>query len=212
MIKNLMFDLGGVIMDIRRQTCVEAFRKLGMDEPDRFLGEYCQAGPFADIENGTSTPQQFRDEMRRIIGRDVSDRDIDEAFGRFLTGIPLQRLRELESLKKHFSLYLLSNTNPIMWADGIARNFAQDGHDADYYFKGIVRSYEAHVMKPDPEIFREAERRFDIKPAETIFLDDSEANCEAARKLGFNTVWVHPGQEFYQLLRQYPGLDIDGRK
>ncbi len=52
MIKNLMFDLGGVIMEIRRQNCVEAFKKLGMENPDDFLGEYRQSGPFADIESG----------------------------------------------------------------------------------------------------------------------------------------------------------------
>lgn len=208
MIKNLMFDLGGVIMDIRRQNCVEAFKRLGMADPDEFLGEYCQAGPFAAIENGSATPAEFRDAIRRIIPGDVSDSSIDEAFGRFLIGIPPHRLEELEELKKKFSLYLLSNTNPIMWADGIARNFRQLGHDVDYYFKGVIRSYEAKVMKPDPAIFIEAERRFGIKPEETIFLDDSEANCKAAEALGFKTIWVKPGAEFMSLLRHYPGLDI----
>lgn len=208
MIKNLMFDLGGVIMNIRRENCVDAFRTLGMENPDRFLGEYAQSGPFAAIEDGRSTPAEFRNEIRSIVGRDLTDKEIDDAFGRFLTGIPVYRLEELEKLKKRFNLYLLSNTNPIMWADGIARNFAQQGHNVDYYFKGVVKSYEAGVMKPDPEIFRIAERRFSIVPEETIFLDDSEANCKAAEKLGFKTIWVRPGTEFYQLLAQYPGLDI----
>lgn len=209
MIKNLMFDLGGVIMDIRRQNCVDAFKELGMEDPDRFLGEYAQSGPFADIENGTSTPEMFREAMRGLIGHEVTDGQIDEAFGKFLIGIPLHRLEELRQLKEKFSLYLLSNTNPIMWADGIARNFAQEGHDVGFYFKDGVRSYKAGVMKPDPEIFRIAGRQFGIKPEETIFLDDSEANCKAAEALGFKTIWVRPGTEFYQLLKEFPGLEIN---
>ena len=208
MIKNLMFDLGGVIMEIRRQNCVEAFKKLGMENPDDFLGEYRQSGPFADIESGAATPAQFRDEIRRLLPPGVTDSQIDEAFGKFLVGIPIHRLEELEELKKHFSLYMLSNTNPIMWADGIARNFRQQGHNVNHYFKGIVRSYEAKVMKPDAKIFLEAEHRFGIKPSETIFLDDSKTNCAAAEALGFKTIHVAPGTEFMELLRNYPGLDI----
>lgn len=207
MIRNLMFDLGGVIMNIRRQNCVEAFKKIGMANPDEFLGEYCQSGPFADIENGSATAQEFRDAIRSLLPAPVSDREINEAFGQFLIGIPPHRLEELQELKKRFSLYLLSNTNPIMWADGIDRNFRQLGHDVNYYFKGIIRSYEAKVMKPEPEIFLIAERRFNIKPEETIFLDDSEANCKAAEALGFKTIWVEPGTEFSDLIRNYPGIN-----
>lgn len=209
MIKNLMFDLGGVIMNIRRQNCVEAFKALGMADPDMFLGEYSQSGPFAAIENGSSTPERFRDDVRAIIGRDLSDAAIDEAFGRFLTGIPAERLDQLEKLRRHYKLYLLSNTNPIMWGQGIAREFAQRGHDADYYFDGIVKSYEARVMKPEPEIFRIAESEFGIRPEETIFLDDSAKNCEAARELGFGAICVEPGKEFHDLLRATPGIEVD---
>lgn len=210
MIKNLMFDLGGVIMDIRRENCVAAFKALGMENPDEFLGEYSQSGPFAAIENGQSTPEEFRDKIRQIIGNDrLSDSSIDEAFGRFLIGIPPRRLEQLRQLKQQFNLYLLSNTNPIMWADGIARNFAREGHDVDFYFRDNLRSYKAGVMKPDPEIFRMAARQFGIEPSETIFLDDSEKNCQAARELGFHAICVHPGSEFMDLLRNYPGLEID---
>lgn len=210
MIRNLMFDLGGVIMNIRREDCVEAFRRLGMADPDKFLGEYSQSGPFAAIENGSSTPERFRDEVRAIIGNpDLSDGDIDHAFGEFLKGIPSYRLEALRRLRKNYKLYMLSNTNPIMWADGIARNFRQEGKDVDYYFDGIERSYKAGCMKPDARIFRDAERRFGINPDETVFLDDSQANCDAAAALGFKTICVHPGSEFMDLLSRYPGVTID---
>ncbi len=202
MIRNLLFDLGGVIMDIRRENCVEAFRRLGMADADTWLGEYRQSGPFADIEDGSATVEMFHDSIRRIIGSDVSDNSIDEAFGKFLIGIPRYRLEELAVLHRRFGMYMLSNTNPIMWHDGIARNFAQEGHDVNYYFDGIVRSYEARAMKPDLKIFQEVIDRFGIRPQETLFLDDSLTNLEAAASMGFDTLHVPAGAEFYQLISE----------
>lgn len=208
MIKNLMFDLGGVIMEIRRENCVAAFRELGMKSPEDYLSDYCQSGPFEAVENGSATAPEFRDEIRRIIGRDVTDGQIDSAFNAFLIGIPVERLRALGKLAGQFNLYLLSNTNPIMWVQKIEPAFDGDGHSISYYFRGVLRSYEAKVMKPDAEIFRIAEKKFGIKPEETIFLDDSEKNCKAAEALGFKSIWVKPGSEFIDLLKKYPGLNI----
>lgn len=211
MIKNLLFDLGGVIMNIRRQNCVDAFVKLGLMEADSLLGEYSQAGVFAGIENGSLTPAEFHAEIRSRIGGDVSDEAIDHAFGCFLTGIPQHCLRELEALHGRYGIYMLSNTNPIMWADGIRRNFEADGHDVDYYFDGIVRSYKAHAMKPDERIFRAVIDRYGLDPHETLFLDDSQTNLDAAARLGFRTLLVPPGEEFYDLLSRYPGFEMPVR-
>lgn len=201
MIKNLLFDLGGVIMDIRRKNCVKAFERLGMADADSLLGEYSQAGVFAGIENGSLTPQQFHDEIRRIIGRPVTDAEIDTAFQKFLIGIPPRRLEELRQLHERFNLYMLSNTNPIMWAGEISRNFRQQGHDVNFYFDGIARSYEVGAMKPDPRIFQWVIDRFGIRPDETVFFDDSQTNVEAARALGFHAILVTPGSEFSDLLK-----------
>lgn len=197
MIKNLLFDLGGVIMDIRRQRCVEAFKALGMANPGDLLGEYVQKGPFKLIEEGAMTPEEWRVEMRRYLPRRVTDAEIDHAFCQFLVGIPAERLRRLEQLHKHYAIYMVSNTNPVMWRTRIAEEFRADGHDIDFYFDGIVTSFEAKVMKPDPAIFRLIVDRFGIDPAETLFFDDSAANCEVAASLGFLTSVVEPGTEFY---------------
>ena len=209
MIKNLLFDLGGVIMDIRRENCVKAFEALGMSDANDLLGEYSQAGVFAGIENGQLTVGEFHDEIRRIIGHpELTDEEIDGAFQKFLIGIPTHRLEELDRLHRQFSIYMLSNTNPIMWAGEIDRNFRRQGHDGHYYFDGIVRSYMAGAMKPDPKIFRAVISHLGIKPEETLFLDDSQRNLDAAAEFGFRTLLVKPGSEFYELLKQYPGLDI----
>lgn len=101
----------------------------------------------------------------------VSDAVIDAAFNRFLTGIPLERLRALERLHATHSIYMLSNTNAIMWHSRIAEEFRKDGHDMQWYFDGWVPSFEVHAYKPDPEIFRIARERFSLEPARTLFLD-----------------------------------------
>lgn len=201
MIRNLLFDLGGVIMDIRRERCIEAFRDLGMDDPGQFLGEYVQAGPFGALEAGGITPVQFRDELRRYLPDGTTDAQIDVAFERFLIGIPVHRLQALERLRGRYRLYLLSNTNEIMWNSMIAAEFRKEGREIAHYFDGTLTSFEARSMKPDAAIFRMAEQKFGIKPGETLFLDDSASNTEAAAALGFAVMTVPPGSEFMTLLK-----------
>ncbi len=202
MIRNLLFDLGGVVLDIKRQRCVDAFKRLGMERPEEFLGEYVQKGPFMMLESGLVSPAEFRDMLRPYISRPVSDQEIDDAFNAFLIGIPRERLRHLEALRKDFGIYLLSNTNPIMWESKIADCFRVDGREREDYFDGMVTSFEARVMKPDARIFEYAEQKLGIRPEETIFFDDSEANCRAAEALGFKTIHVPAGADFYTLLKE----------
>lgn len=200
MIKNLLFDLGGVIMDIRRLNCVASFERLGMKDADSFLGEYSQKGPFLQLEEGLINEAQFRDAVREYIDGEVTDEQIDKAFCDFLVGIPAYRLEQLRQLKKQYGIYMLSNTNPIMWHSRIAEEFRQEGMEREDYFDGIVTSFEARSIKPDAKIFHTVVETLGIKPEETLFLDDSQKNLDAASALGFHTLLVTPGSEFFELL------------
>lgn len=199
--KNLMFDLGGVIMQIERQRAVDALREIGLEDANEMLGEYGQKGIFLELELGNVTPAQWRDELRKHIKGEVTDKQIDDAFGKFLVGIPVERLRELEELHKEHKLYLLSNTNKVMWDGIILDEFRKDGHDISYYFDDVIPSFEVHCYKPDAEIFEKACEKFNIKPEDTIFFDDSLANVEAARKLGFGGVHVVDERPFKDYLK-----------
>lgn len=190
-IKNLLFDLGGVIMNIDRMQCVEAFKEAGMLHPEELLGDYGQKGPFLALERGEITPAEFRSEIRRYFVREVSDDAIDTAFCRFLTGIPVERLHALEELRgQGFRTYLLSNTNALMWEKYILPDFRKDGHDINYYFDGIITSFEVKAYKPEKQIFQAAIDILGIDPAETLFFDDSQANLNGAALLGFKTALV----------------------
>ena len=186
-IKNLLFDLGGVIMDIKRENCVRAFEALGMSGANELLGEYSQKGAFLLLEEGTITPEQFREEIRKNISGDVTDEDIDKAFCKFLLGIPPHRLGALEELRKHYKIYMLSNTNSIMVNSDIKHYFRVCGKELEDYFDGLVLSYEAKSIKPDLRIFEYAKSHLGIVPEETLFLDDSQKNL----LLLFRLHWFH---------------------
>ena len=199
--KNLMFDLGGVIMKIERRRAVEALEAIGLENANDMLGEYGQQGIFLELELGNVTPQQWRDELRKHIKGEVTDKQIDEAFERFLVGIPTARLRELEELHRDHRLYLLSNTNKVMWDGMITEEFRKDGHDMSYYFDDVIPSFEVHSYKPDAEIFEKACEKFGIRPEDTVFFDDSKANVEAAKALGFGGVHVEDERPFKEYLK-----------
>lgn len=202
-IRNLLFDLGGVVVDIRRRNCVDAFVRLGLPDAESYFGEYAQTGIFMALEDGSASTDEFHNVLRKAFPNPgvVSDNQIDEAFERFIVGIPEHRLRALEELRKRYGIYLLSNTNPVMWDGVLAREFAKrPPMRREDYFDGMVTSFEARSAKPDAGIFRYAISKLGIKPEETLFLDDSIANVEAARALGFQAVHVAPGTEFMDLL------------
>ncbi len=201
-VKNLLFDLGGVIMNIEKDRCVEAFKKIGLKNPDRFFGEYGQGGCFGQLESGQISAEEWRRQVRELIGSDtITDNEIDQAFMAFLIGIPRKRLEDLLDLKKKYGIYLLSNTNPVMWNSFIAEQFRQiPGLDIKDYFDGVVTSFEAKSLKPSPEIFEYTAKTLGIDPAETIFFDDSVENCRSAASLGWGTVHVVPGSEFIDIL------------
>lgn len=187
-------------MDIDRMNCVASFKRLGMADPEMFLGEYVQQGPFGDLESGRIDAPAFREEMRKYLPVGVSDEAIDSAFSDFLIGIPVRRLDALAELRKRYKVYILSNTNPIMWNGRIAGEFAKQGKDITAYTDGAITSFDVKCMKPDARIFMEALQKFGIKAQETVFLDDSKANTDAAARLGFETIHVAPGSEFMDLL------------
>lgn len=201
-IKNLLFDQGGVIVDIERDRCLEELRRLGMEAPERFVGLYKQDGPFFALENGDITLDEFHDALRPLMPSGVTNEQMDYAFSSFIVGIPLHRLQALRQLRKRYKTYILSNTNPLMFEGVIARNFAQEGLDVNAYFDGVTVSYLAHSNKPDRKIFDYAIATMGIVPEETLFFDDGQENLDTASRLGFKTALVEPGCEFIDIINQ----------
>ena len=175
-IKNLIFDFGGVLINLDRQRCVENFRKLGLEKVDELLGMYSQQGIFMQHEKGLITSAEFRNEIREQIGKIVTDARIDAAWNSFLGGIPTYKLDLLLKLREKYVVYLLSNTNEIHWKWSCKHAFHYKAFRVEDYFEKIFLSYEMKMAKPDEEIFRK-----------TFFIDDSAENCRVAETLGIST-------------------------
>lgn len=195
-IKTIIFDLGGVLMDLDKQRCIKAFEDLGFSDIHEYLGNYAQKGMFMDLEEGTISPQEFRDKIREHIGKEVTDDQIDKAFNSFLVGIPEYKLNLLDKLHKKYQIFMLSNTNPIMIESRISALFRIQGRDMSYYFDKLYLSYQVGATKPSPIIFEKIITDSGILPQESLFLDDSSRNIETARNLGFQTHLVTPQDNF----------------
>lgn len=193
MIKNIIFDLGGVVIDLDRRMAIDALDRLGIHDASSLLGEYAQKGPFLMLETGDITSSELYDILLPQCKPQTTCADIQDAFEQFLRQIPVERLRMLQDLRnKGYRVYVLSNTNPIMYNHWIDNAFRSDGKSINDYFDGIVLSYQERTCKPDPEIFKRVISRYNLKPEETLMLDDSQANVGAARSVGLHATKIEP--------------------
>ena len=184
-IENVIFDLGGVVIDLDRDRAVRALEELGLADADEMLGLYGQQEPFYGLETGERPAGEFFDIMRSRMKPGVTDKEISEAFNKFLVKLPGERLEMLRRMRMAgYRIFMLSNTNPIMFNSWIANAFRQEGGNVNDYFDGIVVSYEELMCKPNVAIFETLMRRYGLNPSATLMLDDSEKNCRAAADAG----------------------------
>ena len=200
-IKNLLIDFGGVLIDLNRQRCIDNFKQLGLENIDEYLNVYHQKGLFLDQEKGLITPAQFRDQIRELLGRTVSDEKIDAVWNSFLVGIPRHKLELLLKLRDHYVVYLLSNTNQIHWDWSCKNAFPYRTFRVDDYFEKKYLSFEMKMAKPDLNIFEAVLEDANILPEETFFIDDSEANCLTAQSLGITTYTPTEGEDWSHLFK-----------
>lgn len=203
-IKNLLIDLGGVLVNLNRERCVEQFRRLGFERIEELLDVSQPDSLIMRLETGRISPAHCRDELRRAASRPVSDADLDAAWNSFLADLPTAKLELLLRLRHHYAVYLLSNTNEIHWQWTCRELFPYKGFGVADYFQKAYLSYELGLAKPDPAIFRAVLEDARLRPEETLFLDDSAANCAAARTLGIATYTATPGEDWSHLFPSLP--------
>ncbi len=203
MIRNIIFDMGGVLLDLDRPRCIAAFERIGFPQANGMLSHYAQTGILGELEAGIATPAQFYDHVRRESGRNSSDEQIAAAFNAFVVGLPAYKLQMLRDLAPRFGIYLLSNTNAVMMPDIRERYFTQlPGLTFDDYFVRAFLSYEMGYIKPDPEIFRKMVHEAAFDPTECLFIDDGKANVEVAAGLGFHTYQPRPCEDFRSIFTE----------
>ncbi|MBA2421881.1 MAG: HAD family phosphatase [Chitinophagales bacterium] len=195
-IKSIIFDYGGVIIDVDYSRTHTAFERLGVSHFKEQYSQLRQQPLFDDFETGKTSEKTFRSELNKLFGTSFSDAQIDDAWNAMLLGIREDRITLLKDLYPQYDLFLLSNTNFIhlkFITKYLIRTYQRA--DLESYFKKVYYSFVIGVRKPHPDIFKRVINENNLSPSETLFIDDSLPNVEAAKALGFNAVLYKPADD-----------------
>lgn len=201
-IKNLIFDLGGILLNIDFQKSVDEFKKIGFEEFGNILDNYWLNDFFHEFEKGLITPEDFRAKIRSLSNAGVSDEDFDYAWNAMILDFPANRIETLKELSRDYRLFLLSNTNIIhyeLYNTDFATKFGNAG--LEDIFEKAYFSHQIKMRKPDLEIFEKVLRENNLEANETLFIDDFAENLSAARELGINTVKVLTNSDFMHVVK-----------
>ncbi len=199
-IKNIIFDLGGVILNIDPRIPEKRFRELGIENFASIYSHTIQIDLFDKLERGLIKPGAFRNEIRNFIPTEVSDRSIDDAWNSMLLDIPPGRIKVLEKLKLDHQIFLLSNTNKIHYDKYSSDIQKIHGYEnLEDIFKKVYVSFEVGLQKPAREIFEFVLNDSTLVPEETLFIDDTLKHIEGASKVGIRGFHLEKGMEITRI-------------
>lgn len=199
-LKNIIFDLGGVILDIDFERTQKAFVELGIGNIKELFGLGHAASFFKDHESGKISDEEFLDSIRKLAKNSLSDDDAQSAWNSLLIRFPAENIDLLKRLKAKYRLFLLSNTNAIhvaaftrLYKDSFRNGLFEDLFEKVYY------SHKVGLRKPDKEIYEHVIRDNGLVPGETLFIDDALVNVEAAIDAGLRAIHLRPGMALSHL-------------
>ena len=204
MIKNIIFDLGGVVMTLSHPGGVKRFKELGVADAEKQLDPYTQTGIFGDLEGGRISAEEFRLALSKMVGREVTFEECKYCWLGYRADLPKRNLDVLKKLRREgYRLILLSNTNPFMmdWAE--SGEFDGEGNSIHHYFDALYMSYRVKAMKPSEYFFRYVLEKEGIKPEETLFLDDGPRNVAMASDMGIHTFCPENGSDWTDEIYKY---------
>ena len=190
-IKNIIFDLGGVVLDIDEKVVYKELEKLGVN-----VSELAHSKEFMEtmskFDTGIYTAPTFRKRMKALVGQEkMTDEKFDSIWNAMLLDIPRERIEAIEQVKKHYRIFLMSNTNVIhydLYVRDLQLRFGYKEFDA--LFDKSYFSFAEHLEKPDPRFFELILDHEGLLPEETLFIDDTEANIKVAQSLGIHTYHI----------------------
>ena len=190
-IKNIIFDLGGVILDIDENIVYKELEKMGINTL-----ELARSKEFMDImskfDTGIYTAPTFRKKTKTLLGLEkMTDQKFDAIWNSMLLDIPRERIEAIEKVKKHYKIFLMSNSNVIpydLYVRDLQLRFGY--HEFDELFNKSYFSFAEHLEKPDPRFFELILDHEGLLPEETLFIDDTASNIRAAQSLGIHTYHI----------------------
>jgi putative hydrolase of the HAD superfamily len=199
-IKNIIFDLGGVFLNIHYQLTKDAFVNLGIKNFDELFSQHHANDLFEDLETGKISEQTFYNLFRKEANIDLSDNQIKTAWNALLGSFPLERLDWLKNIKHHYKVYLFSNTNQIHY-DAFMKIYEEENGKNDFNAHFIKAYYSQNIglRKPYPASFLHIINEQNLVPDETLFIDDTIKNIEGAKAVGLQTIHLVAPQTLLDL-------------
>ncbi len=201
-IRNIIFDLGGVLIDLDVDKTTAAFNALELKVPAGMAEIERRIVMCSGLDAGVVSPELFRESVRLLSPLSPSDETIDAAWNAMIADFPEKRVKILQKLKQNYRVFLLSNTNVIhyrFYADRFKRDY---GLDFDSLFEKAYFSFEMKLCKPSPEIYQMVLEQSSLLPEETLFIDDNADNISMAEALGINVHQLMPEQDVTDLFRE----------
>ena len=202
MIKALIFDMGGVLVDLDIEGSKKVFKeKLGYYDIDQIIDACHQKGIFGDMEEGKISADDFRDYVIARSAPGATADQVDKALHKILVGIEPYKIDMLRRLSQKYAIYMLSNNNPI--AVPRAREiFREAGFTMEEDFKKCYISYEMNMLKPSEGFYKAVMSDIGLPPEEMLFIDDSQRNVDAAIAAGLPALYYRPGDNLAALLEK----------
>lgn len=203
-VSTLIFDLGGVVINLSYQATYDEFAKLSNKSAEEVAALAQQLEEFKQYEMGKMEDAAFRDFVRKNIGIAAMDEEIDRAWNAMLLDIPIQRLEILQRLRSTHQVFLLSNTNAIHLRAFNKTVKQVSNHDSlDFCFDKLYYSHELGLRKPDVAIYEHVLTEMELIPSKTLFFDDLLPNLTGASQAGLQTHHVTNADELFKELDTY---------
>ncbi len=202
-IKTLLFDLGGVIINLHVEKTIEAFAELSGKSESEVAEKYASADYFRSFEIGQISEKQFREALRLDLGIQVADEEMDEAWNAMLGDIPASRIEQIKRLKENYHCVVLSNTNAIH--EKCFHKILEKAHGYNHLnqlFHQVHFSHELQLRKPNEDIYLKVLQVQETDACDILFLDDTFPNLLTAEKLAYQTLHIPRNQGFSELLNE----------
>lgn len=200
MIKAIIFDMGGVLVDLDIEDCKKVFKEtLGYDDIDQIIDACHQKGIYGDLEEGTLSAGEFRSIVLAGSRPGSTPEMVDEAMSHILVGIQPYKVQMLKKLAQEYDLYMLSNNNAICLPYSRAM-FAEAGIPLEDIFKKCFFSFEMKALKPSAAFYKAVVEQIGLPAEEMFFIDDSQRNVDGSIAAGLPAVYYEPGTDLEALI------------
>ena len=199
-IKAIIFDYGGVIININYQATIDAFNALGTIDFEEMYSQASQSNLFNQIETGQISGQYFINQILDYLPAGTSPNSVVRAWNEMIQDVPVDRIELLLRLKNEgYKIILLSNTNELHIEVADRRWNSVHQQSPKEVFDTVYYSHEVKMRKPNKEIFEFVCREQQLKPEDCLFIDDSIQHVEGAKSIGINAVLLEKNQSIHDI-------------